>query len=78
MDLLVKMLRVNDNTYALVMDFVGQIQIERQKRVSVDTALNLAFSNNKIKKDLSAWKKLETVIFNGPKTNCVEEIDLMQ
>lgn len=31
-----------------------------------------------MKKDGNAWDKLEKATFRGPKTNCAEEIDVIQ
>lgn len=30
-----------------------------------------------LKKDEMAWEKFEKLVFSGPKTNCVKEIDLL-
>jgi len=30
------------------------------------------------RKDVKGWEMLEKLIFNGPKTSCVDKIDLVQ
>ena len=77
-DLVVKTLRVKDSTYALVMQFVGQLQSIKKSSVSVDYALQIVFEEKNRKKDFNAWDKFDSLQFSGPKTNCVEEIDLVQ
>lgn len=73
-----KTLRVEDSTYEMVMDLVGRIQMRKKKRVTVDAALREVVSRETIKKDPNAWDKLEKLSFRGPKTNSVEDIDLLQ
>ncbi len=74
---MVKMLRVQDSTYALVMREVGRQQRDRGKFISVDEALRQMLLS-KDKKDPKAWEKWYNLRFNGPKTNAVEEIDTTQ
>lgn len=74
---MVKTLRVSDYTYSLIMSLVGNLQVRKRKKVSVDMALKEIITSKKTKKDPFAWDKLEKAMFKGPKTNCVEEIDLM-
>ncbi|MFH1391751.1 MAG: hypothetical protein ABIH20_05555 [Candidatus Diapherotrites archaeon] len=73
-----KTLRVEDSTYAMVMDLVGRIQMRKKKRVTVDVALREVVSKETTKKDPDAWNKFEKLSFSGPKTNSVEDIDLLQ
>jgi hypothetical protein len=73
-----KTLRVENDTYEMVMDLVGRIQIQKKKRVTVDAALREVVSRETTKKDPDAWSKLEKLSFSGPKTNSVEDIDLLQ
>ncbi|MBI5228429.1 hypothetical protein HY988_07595 [Candidatus Micrarchaeota archaeon] len=75
-----KTLRVSEDTYALVMAAVGQSQIEKRKKVSVDEVLKEHFLEGrlKFKKDPKAWEKLEKMIFKGPKNIDCLEIDLHQ
>lgn len=75
---MVKTLRVDEDTYEMVMDLVGRMQMQKRRRVSVDTALKEIVSKKLAKKDQRAWENLEKLMFKGPKTNCVEEIDLLQ
>ena len=75
---MVKTLRVSETTYQLVMDLVGQLQIEKRQKISVDKALKDTLSRPKFQKDPDAWKKWEKAIFKGKsKLDCVD-IDLVQ
>lgn len=75
---MVKTLRVSDVTYKLVMDLVGQLQIEKKEKISVDTALRDTLSKPKFQKDPDAWKKLEKAIFKGKSNIDCCDIDLVQ
>ncbi|MEK6954424.1 MAG: hypothetical protein AABX01_05420 [Candidatus Micrarchaeota archaeon] len=75
---MVKTLRVTETTYSLVMNLVGKLQQLAKKRVTVDEALRNALDTGLAEKDPNAWDKLKSLQFKGPRTNCVEEIDLLQ
>ncbi len=75
---MVKTLRVSESTYALVMGLVSEIQAFKGKRISVDEALKEKLNPVKKKSREEAWKILDGLRFKGPKTNCVDDIDIIQ
>lgn len=75
---MVKTLRVQESTYKMVMNFVGKLQSQKGERVTVDSALKELASKKTEKKDSHAWEKFEELVFAGPKTNSVEEVNVIQ
>jgi hypothetical protein len=75
---MIKTLRVTEPTYSLVMDLVGRLQQLTRRRVTVDEALRNALEIGLAEKDPNAWDKLKSLQFKGQRTNCVEEMDLLQ
>lgn len=75
-----KTLRVSGTTYELVMAAVGEAQVEKKKKVSVDQVIKEQFLTGRIKfkKDPKAWEKLEKLIFKGPKDIDCLDVDLHQ
>ncbi len=75
-----KTLRVSKDVYELVMHAVGQAQVQKRKKVSVNEVLKEHFLTGKLqfKKDPHAWEKWEKLQFKGPKNIDCLDIDMHQ
>jgi len=72
-----KMLRVKEDTYALLMEELGREQSRKQsKRLTVDALLKAKLKPTS--KKGRWWDLIQKARFTGPKTDCVKEIDLIQ